>query len=916
MIGPSTHQDLSTDLGNNNNNNNNNNNSSSKNKKTKKTTDYNNSNVTATSPSTSSNTNTNTNNTAIKGNNGNDNNDNTRESYDSPMAKAPYVVGPFSSPSGTVTAPPSPPSARSMAAPARNDPGGDDVELGELLGGGLHDLDDEGWSPEDADLMAAFLEDDFSGEILFGLDTTSSPTAASAVSDQPGSVPSCPMADFDDHTLELLASSGVISGAPGVAMPLTSVGAGADASDVATGASDVGAALPRTPAMPPAPGTKSAFGLTPPIAADTTSDTNVPYPPSISSTLAAPFTSTTATPSFVPRPITDSVASTAVAANTAAAAAMVAAAVVAGSTTSELITPTPPPAATSALDNSRTLSAVTTGSTTSGLTTPTPPPAPTSALNNPGAFLGRASSVVLTEQSPPSLTAMDDHVNSPDIAYNSNNLTTPPTIFSTPAAPFTVTTATPSFTLSPSTDLVESTAVAAKATVAAAKAAAAAAVAMATSAPSKLSSSAFAVSPVSGTPSTSEGPGPATTAGSTQRQFGLDTTSSPTAASAGSDQPGSVPSCPMEEFDDHTLDLLAVSGVISGAPGVAMPSTSVGAAGDAGDAGDAGNAATGASDVGAALPRTPTTPPAPEPMPAFGLTPPIAADTSSDTNVPYPLAISSTLAAPFPMTTATPTFAPSPDSVASTTVAAKTTVAAAVTTGSTTPGPTTPRTDSMASTTAAARETAAAKAAKAAVAVAVATSAPSKLSTSAFAVSPVRGTPSTSTSDGIDHALAMAIQALKIADRAVDDSRLARSPGTTNDNEKGRLTTVLAEFTKKMSMAAPRTSATEMMDAALAACMEQLLFLEERTFVEEETAFSDDVAVRADLGRAMMALNDEKKKKREAEIRAILGDVRKRRSKKIRSAALSNVRRERDTRPAWDHFSLREMWKAGEIVTL
>ncbi|CBJ33310.1 hypothetical protein Esi_0458_0010 [Ectocarpus siliculosus] len=565
------------------------------------------------------------------------------------MAKGPYAVGPFSSPSGTVTAPPSPPSARSMAAPARNYPGGDDAELGELLGGGLHDLDDEGWSPEDADLMAAFLEDDFSGEILFGLDTTSSTTAASAVSDQPGSVPSCPMADFDDHTLELLASSGVISGAPGVAMPSTSVGAGADASDVATGASDVGAALPRMPATPPAPGTMPAFGLTPPIATDTSSDTNVPHPPSISSTLAAPFTSTTATPSFV------------------------------------------------------------------------------------------------------------------------------------------------------------------------------------------------------------------------------------------------------------------------------------------------------SSDVGAALPRMPTTPPAPGTMPAFGLTPPIATDTSSDTNVPHPPSISSTLASPFTSTTATPSFVSRPitDSVAAATVAAAVVAGSttseitaltpppaptsalnnsrtfsAVTTGSTTSGPTTPRTDSVASTTADARETAAAKAAKAAVAVAVATSAPSKLSTSALAVSPVLGTPSTSTSDGIDHALAMAIQALKIADRAVDDSRLARSPETTSDNEKGRLSTALAEFTEKMSKAAPRTSATEMMDAALAACMEQLLFLEERTFVEEETAFSDDVAVRADLGRAMMALNDEKKKKREAEIRAILGDVRKRRSKRIRSAALSNVRRERDARPAWDHFSLREMWKAGEIVTL
>ncbi|CAN0166384.1 unnamed protein product, partial [Ectocarpus sp. 4 AP-2014] len=242
--------------------------------------------------------------------------------------QGPYPVGPSSSLSGSVTAPPSPPSARSMAAPARNDPGGDGVELGELLGGELHDFDDEGWSPEDADLMAAFLEDDFSGEILFGLGTTSSPTAASAVSDQPGSVPSCPMAEFDDHTLDLLAASGVISGAPGVAMPSTSVGAGADASDVATCDSDVGAALPKTPTTPPASGPMPVFGLTPPIAPDTTSDTNVPHPLAISSTPAAPFTSTTATPSSAHSP--DSVASTAVAAKeTAAAAAAAAAAAVA-----------------------------------------------------------------------------------------------------------------------------------------------------------------------------------------------------------------------------------------------------------------------------------------------------------------------------------------------------------------------------------------------------------------------------------------------------------------------------------------------------------------------------------------------------------------------------------------------------------
>ncbi|CAN0266988.1 unnamed protein product, partial [Ectocarpus sp. 13 AM-2016] len=557
--------------------------------------------------------------------------------------------------------------------------------------------------------------DDFSGEILFGLDTTSSPTAASAVSDQPGSVPSCSMAEFDDHTLDLLAASGVISGAPGVAMPSTSVGAGADASDVATGASDVRAALPRTPTTPPAREPMPVFGITPPITPDTSSDTNVPHPLAISSTPAAPFTSTIATPSSTPS--LDSVAFTVAAA----------AAVTIGSTTSRLTTPTPPPAPTSALDNSGTFSAVTTGSTASRLTTPTPPPAATSALDNSGTF-----SAVTT-------------------GFTTSGLTTP-----TPL-------------------------------------------------------------PAATSPLNNSGTLSAVTTGSTTS--GLTTPTPLLAATSALNNSGTF--------------LGRASSVV----------------------------------------LTENSPPSLTAMDDQE----IAADTTSDTNVPHPLAISSTLAAPLTVTTATPSFALRQDSVASTAVAAKATVAAAA-------------------------------------AVAQATSAPSKLSTSAFAVSPVLGTPSTS--DGIDHALAMAIQALKIADRAADDSRLASSPETMSENKQERLTTAIAEFTEKMSMAAPRTSATEMMDAALAACMDQLLVLEERTLVEEETAFSDEVAVRADLGRAMMALNQEKKKKREAEIRAIIGDVRKRRSKRIRSAALSNVRRERDARPVWGHSSSREMWKAGKIVTL
>ncbi|CAM9921956.1 unnamed protein product, partial [Ectocarpus fasciculatus] len=418
---------------------------------------------------------------------------------------------------------------------------------------------------------------------------------------------------------------------------------------------------------------------------------------------------------------------------------------------------------------------------------------------------------------------------------------------------------------------------------------------------------------------------------------GLDTTTPSTGPSAVFGQPDSVPSFPITEFDAYTIDLLAASGVISGAPGVTMPSMSVGGDGDSADG------ATGATDAGAALPGTQTTPPAPGPMPALRPTQPIVGKTTSSTE--------------------TPAFAPSTDSVASTAVAARDSAAAAAAAASApsklsaivSPVPTppsltamedqaigpdvssntnsihsptfsstaaapfvvttetpsvAPSTDSVESTAVAARETAAAAAAARCISA---------------VVRPGSGTPSTSKGphpataagsaqrhdgDGIDDALAMAIHALKIADRAADNSRL------TQTTAQARLTTALANFTDKMSMAPPRTSATEMMDSALAACMEQLLFLEERTFVEEETAFSDEVAVRADLGRAMMALSVERKKKKEAEVRAILGDVKKRRSERIRSAALSKVKKERDARPVWDHFSLREMWKAGEIVTL
>ncbi|CAM9940162.1 unnamed protein product [Ectocarpus fasciculatus] len=434
---------------------------------------------------------------------------------------------------------------------------------------------------------------------------------------------------------------------------------------------------------------------------------------------------------------------------------------------------------------------------------------------------------------------------------------------------------------------------------------------------------------------------------------GLDTTTPSTGPSAVSGQPDSVPSFPISEFDAYTIDLLAASGVISGAPGVTMPSMSVGGDGDSADG------ATGATDAGAALPGTQTTPPAPGPMPALRPTQPIVGKTTSSTETPAfalgtdsmpstavasrdsaaaaaaaasvpsklsaivspvsgtrsssPSSSSSAVSPTPPSLTAMEDQAIGPDvssntnSIHSPTFSSTAAAPFVVTTE--TPS-VAPSTDSVESTAVAARDSAAAAAAARCISA---------------VVRPGSGTPSTSKGphpataagsaqrhdgDGIDDALAMAIHALKIADRAADNSRL------TQTTAQARLTTALANFTEKMSMAPPRTSATEMMDSALAACMEQLLFLEERTFVEEETAFSDEVAVRADLGRAMMALSVERKKKKEAEVRAILGDVKKRRSERIRSAALSKVKKERDARPVWDHFSLREMWKAGEIVTL
>ncbi|CAN0353475.1 unnamed protein product [Hapterophycus canaliculatus] len=104
-----------------------------------------------------------------------------------------------------------------------------------------------------------------------------------------------------------------------------------------------------------------------------------------------------------------------------------------------------------------------------------------------------------------------------------------------------------------------------------------------------------------------------------------------------------------------------------------------------------------------------------------------------------------------------------------------------------------------------------------------------------------------------------------------------------------------------------------MVDHALSVCFNEQVVLTDRTPLEEDVAFTDDLAKQADLGRAMTALKAEPARKL-SEIRAILGDVKKRRSQRIRSFALSKVREERASLPAWDLLSVRDKWRAGEIV--
>ena len=111
---------------------------------------------------------------------------------------------------------------------------------------------------------------------------------------------------------------------------------------------------------------------------------------------------------------------------------------------------------------------------------------------------------------------------------------------------------------------------------------------------------------------------------------------------------------------------------------------------------------------------------------------------------------------------------------------------------------------------------------------------------------------------------------------------------------------------------------TETVVDALADCMGQQMIVAERTPMEEENAFSDGVAVQGHFCRAIKAVKLEEKRRREAEVRETLGDSKQRSSsRRRRSAGLCKEKGgRRKAQPAWDHFRLKEEWKAGTNVTL
>ncbi|CAN0353955.1 unnamed protein product [Pylaiella littoralis] len=117
----------------------------------------------------------------------------------------------------------------------------------------------------------------------------------------------------------------------------------------------------------------------------------------------------------------------------------------------------------------------------------------------------------------------------------------------------------------------------------------------------------------------------------------------------------------------------------------------------------------------------------------------------------------------------------------------------------------------------------------------------------------------------------MGLSMLNICDDKVClESSLARR--TMHRDVQGRLTFALAAAATAPK---PPKSTTELVDDALSQCMEQFMFLGERTPDEEEAIFSDKLAARTDLIRAMTALEEDAKWRRTKEVRSVLADVKR-----------------------------------------
>lgn len=137
-------------------------------------------------------------------------------------------------------------------------------------------------------------------------------------------------------------------------------------------------------------------------------------------------------------------------------------------------------------------------------------------------------------------------------------------------------------------------------------------------------------------------------------------------------------------------------------------------------------------------------------------------------------------------------------------------------------------------------------------------------------------------------------------------------------------------------------STTAMMDDALAELLETKLSLENLIYcsqAEEDTKFVAKVGADAKFMHAVQAAKKEREaglkavateedvvmgdaeKEREKirakrlEMRAIIGEARRKKCRQIREGALSKSRGERIEGPRWEHFSLRQRWRAGEIGT-